>query len=115
MSRRLLAAALLALAACCARGARAAPLAIAVSRTPLSLPLYVAEAEGYFAEAGLSLRIVDCTGGHRCHGMASRCACLHGAAVIRPNPPERSRGYHWRAICLTRPQNSHRGVAQELE
>lgn len=66
MSRRLLAAALLALAACCARGALAAPLAIAVSRTPLSLPLYVAEAEGYFAEAGLSLRIVDCTGGHRC-------------------------------------------------
>lgn len=44
----------------------AAPLAIAVARTPLSLPLYVAEAEGYFKEAGLATRLVDCVGGHVC-------------------------------------------------
>jgi ABC-type nitrate/sulfonate/bicarbonate transport system substrate-binding protein len=44
----------------------AAPLTLAIARTPLSLPLYVAQAEGYFADAGLVPKIVDCSGGHRC-------------------------------------------------
>lgn len=44
----------------------AVPLELAVARTPLSLPLYVAEAEGYFAERGLALKLSDCVGGHRC-------------------------------------------------
>jgi NitT/TauT family transport system substrate-binding protein len=41
-------------------------LTIATSRTPLSLPLYVAQAEGYFAAAGLKVTLLDCIGGHRC-------------------------------------------------
>ena len=44
----------------------AAPLAVAIARTPLSLPLYVAQAEGYFEAAGLDLKFTDCNGGHRC-------------------------------------------------
>lgn len=46
--------------------ASAEPLAIAVARTPLSLPLYVAQAEGYFAAEGLAPKISDCVGGYRC-------------------------------------------------
>ena len=46
--------------------ARAEPLAIAIARTPLSLPLYVAEARGYFAAEGLQPKTIDCIGGHRC-------------------------------------------------
>jgi len=44
----------------------AAPLIVAIARTPLSLPLYVAQAEGYFQDAGLDLKVTDCSGGHRC-------------------------------------------------
>ena len=44
----------------------ATELTLAVSRTPLSLPLYVAQAEGYFTAEGLAPRIVDCVGGHLC-------------------------------------------------
>jgi NitT/TauT family transport system substrate-binding protein len=43
----------------------AAPLTIAVSRSPLSLPLYVAEENGYFAAEGLQVRIEEVIGGHR--------------------------------------------------
>lgn len=43
----------------------AAPLAIAVSRSPLSLPLYVAEHEGYFAAEGVQVRLEEVIGGHR--------------------------------------------------
>ena len=64
------AAAALGLAALCwlagALPASAAPLELAVARTPLSLPLYVAEAEGYFTDQGLALKLSDCVGGHRC-------------------------------------------------
>ena len=42
------------------------PLTIAVSHTPLSLPLYVAEAEGFLAAAAVKAKLIDCTGGHRC-------------------------------------------------
>lgn len=43
----------------------AEPLIVAVSRSPLSLPLYVAESEGYFAREGVSVRFDDVIGGHR--------------------------------------------------
>ncbi|MCV2355789.1 ABC transporter substrate-binding protein [Paucibacter sp. B2R-40] len=41
------------------------PLRLAVSMTPLSLPIFVAEQQGYFAEAGLQLRVQEVVGGHR--------------------------------------------------
>ena len=41
-------------------------LVFAVSRSPLSLPIYVAEAEGYFKAEGAPVRIVDCPFGRIC-------------------------------------------------
>ena len=55
----------------------AAPLAVAIARTPLSLPLYVAQAEGYFEAAGLDVKVTDCNGGHRCLQLV-----LEGAADV---------------------------------
>ena len=48
--------------------ARAAnlPLSLLVSTTPLSLPVYVAQARGFFELEGLDARVTDCTGGFRC-------------------------------------------------
>ena len=46
----------------------AEPLRVAVSQTPLSLPIYVAESEGYFAAAGVSVALFDVIGGHRSLG-----------------------------------------------
>jgi ABC-type nitrate/sulfonate/bicarbonate transport system substrate-binding protein len=46
--------------------AQAAPLRLAVSRTPLSLPLYVAEEQGYFAAEALDVQVHECLGGQRC-------------------------------------------------
>ncbi|MDC8773070.1 ABC transporter substrate-binding protein [Roseateles albus] len=43
----------------------AEPLRLAVSMTPLSLPIFVAEQQGFFAEAGLQLRLQEVVGGHR--------------------------------------------------
>lgn len=43
----------------------AEPLSIAVSRSPLSLPLYVAEHEGYFTAEGVQVRFEEVIGGHR--------------------------------------------------
>ena len=42
------------------------PLTIAVSRTNLSLPLYVARAQGLFADEGLEVAWLPCMGGPRC-------------------------------------------------
>ena len=42
------------------------PLEIAVSKSVASLPVYVAEEKGYFAEQGVQVTISDCFGGHRC-------------------------------------------------
>lgn len=49
-----------------AGGAWAEPLTLAVSRTPLSLPLYVAHHNGYFKAEGLEIKFNECLGGHRC-------------------------------------------------
>jgi len=46
--------------------ARAETLRIAASRGPLSLPLFVAQHEGYLAAEGLDAAFVDCVGGRRC-------------------------------------------------
>ena len=50
-------------------GSAAAPpltIAVAVSRTNLSLPLYVAKAQGLFAAEGVDVSFVQCLGGVRC-------------------------------------------------
>ena len=41
-------------------------LSIAVSKTPLSAPFYVAYAKGFFHAQGLEVTLVDTVGGHRC-------------------------------------------------
>jgi len=41
-------------------------LRIAASRTPVSLPLYVAAQRGYFRDEGLDVQLDDCIGGQRC-------------------------------------------------
>ncbi|MFL6677835.1 MAG: ABC transporter substrate-binding protein [Burkholderiaceae bacterium] len=46
--------------------ARADPLRIAASRGPLSLPLFIAQRQGFFAAQGLDVSFVDCIGGRRC-------------------------------------------------
>jgi ABC-type nitrate/sulfonate/bicarbonate transport system substrate-binding protein len=43
----------------------AEPLVIAVSRSPLSLPLFVAEHQGYFVAEGVQVRFEEVLGGHR--------------------------------------------------
>lgn len=42
------------------------PIRIAVSKTPLSAPFYVAHQKGYFKAQGLEVELVECIGGHRC-------------------------------------------------
>jgi len=46
--------------------AQADPLRIAASRSPVSLPLYVAQRRGFFVDEGLDIAISDCIGGSRC-------------------------------------------------
>lgn len=46
-------------------GSAAEPLTLALSKTPLSLPFFVAEQEGYFAAEGVSIKINEVIGGHR--------------------------------------------------
>ena len=61
--RRWLAGTLLLVAAC---AAPAAELVLAVSRGPVSLPVYVAEAKGYFTAEGLAVRVRECSSGRNC-------------------------------------------------
>lgn len=44
-------------------------LSIGVARSPLSLPIYVAESEGLFRDQGLDVRTTECVGGQRCIGL----------------------------------------------
>lgn len=48
------------------QGSAAQELTIAVSRTSLSLPLYVAETQRFFVDEGLSVQTRECIGGQRC-------------------------------------------------
>ena len=64
VARRCVLAALLACAPLAAVAAE--PLRLAVARGPVSLLVYVAEAKGYFADAGLDLRSSDCASGRAC-------------------------------------------------
>ena len=48
-----------------AAAAPAEPLRLSLSLTPLSLPFFVANSQGYFAAEGLQLKITEVTGGHR--------------------------------------------------
>lgn len=43
-----------------------APLTVAVALNPMSLPLFVAQREGFFAAEGLEVRVTDCVSGARC-------------------------------------------------
>lgn len=54
---------------CLAGSANAAEaLRIAVSKSPLSLPMFVAEAAGHYAAEGLAVTTIECEGGPRCLG-----------------------------------------------
>jgi NitT/TauT family transport system substrate-binding protein len=50
-----------------ARRAEAAPLTLAASVGPVSLPIYVAESRGYFRDEGLELRLRECASGRECY------------------------------------------------
>jgi NitT/TauT family transport system substrate-binding protein len=58
--------ALAALAWLACGSAAAEPLRIAASRAPVSLPLYVAQQRGFFADEHLEVALSDCIGGTRC-------------------------------------------------
>lgn len=51
---------------CLLPSAWAAGLTLAVSRTTLSLPVFVADAKGYFAAEGVPVTLFECIGGQRC-------------------------------------------------
>jgi ABC-type nitrate/sulfonate/bicarbonate transport system substrate-binding protein len=46
--------------------ARAATLTVALSNLPYYAPMWIADAEGYFAAEGLDLRLLHCVNGRRC-------------------------------------------------
>ena len=50
-----------------ANRAQAAPLTLAVSSGPVSLPIYVAQARGFFKDEGLDLRLRECASGRECY------------------------------------------------
>jgi NitT/TauT family transport system substrate-binding protein len=54
-----------------AAAAHAQPLKVAVSRGPVSLPLYVAEANRYFQASGVAVEFVPCTSGLECFELMS--------------------------------------------
>lgn len=49
-----------------AHRAEAAPLALAVSSGPVSLPVYVAESKGFFKDEGVDVRLEECASGREC-------------------------------------------------
>jgi len=82
----LVVAALAGLAGLAPAPARADALRLAVSKSPLSLPLYVAQRQGLFAAEGLDVAFVGCIGGRRClrlvlEGQADVATCAEMAVV----------------------------------
>lgn len=55
--------------------ASAAELKLAVAIGPVSLPVYVARAQGYFRDAGVNVDVVDCRSGRECLQVLERDAC----------------------------------------
>lgn len=53
------------LALCLTPLSAAEPLRLALSMTPLSLPIFVADRQGFFADEGLRLQLQEVVGGHR--------------------------------------------------
>jgi NitT/TauT family transport system substrate-binding protein len=47
--------------------AHAVPLTLAVSSGPVSLPIYVAQARGFFRDEGLELKLRECASGRECY------------------------------------------------
>ena len=47
--------------------AHAMPLTLAVSSGPVSLPIYVAQARGFFRDEGLELKLRECASGRECY------------------------------------------------
>jgi len=47
--------------------ARAEPLTLAVSPGPVTLPVYVAQARGFFKDEGLDLQLAECASGRECY------------------------------------------------
>ena len=71
------------LAALCAPAQAGRPLVFAVSRSPLSLPVYVAEERGFFADEGVVINVAECDIGRRClERMLAGGADLATAAVL---------------------------------
>lgn len=58
--------ALAAVFACVLCGAWGAELRIAVSRGPVSLPVYVAESQGLFRKEGVTVKLDECASGREC-------------------------------------------------
>ncbi|WP_341677485.1 ABC transporter substrate-binding protein [Niveibacterium sp. SC-1] len=51
---------------CVPAAAAGTPITLAVSRSPLSLLVFVAADRGFFAREGVDVLVKDCVGGHRC-------------------------------------------------
>ena len=51
----------------CVARAQAAPLTLAVASGSVSLPIYVAEARGYFKDEGLDIQLRECASGRECY------------------------------------------------
>jgi NitT/TauT family transport system substrate-binding protein len=68
------------------------PLRLAVSQTPLSLPLFVADSQGYFLAEGLPIKIVDTIGGSRAlqlviDGKADLATCSEAVVMFNSFQP----------------------------
>jgi len=73
----------LAFAVALAGSAMADELRLAVSKGPVSLPIYVAESQGYFAREGVAVRVHECSSGRVCFQLlASRQADVATAAEL---------------------------------
>ena len=66
----------------------AEPLRLSVSMSPLSLPIFVAQEQGYFAAEGLTLNVKEVLGGHRAmqqvqDGSADLGTCSEAVIMFR--------------------------------